>query len=31
METGRVTGQVEILRPAGQVGQKIYQILLFCN
>ena len=27
METGRVTGRVEILRPAGQTGQ----ILLSCN
>ena len=31
METGRITGRVEILRPAGQAGQKNGQTFLFCN
>ena len=31
METGRVAGQVEILRPAGQAGWNTGQILLSCN
>ena len=39
METGRVdrhrssrqAGRIEILRPAGQAGRKIGQILLSCN
>ena len=29
--TGRVTGRVEILRPAGQAGWYTGQILLSCN
>ena len=28
---GQVTGRVEILRPAGQAGWNIGQILLSCN
>ena len=31
METGRVTGRVEILRSAGQAGWKTNQILLSGN
>ena len=31
METGRVAGQVEILRPAGQAGWKTGLILLSGN
>ena len=31
METGRVTGRVEILRPAGQAGRNTGQILVPCN
>ena len=31
METGRVAGRVEILRPAGQAGWKTGQIILSGN
>ena len=31
METGRVTGRVEILRPAGWAGWNTGQIRLSCN
>ena len=31
METGRVTGGVEILRPAGLAGWNTDQIFLSCN
>ena len=30
METGRVTGRIEIFRPAGQAGWNNGQILLSC-
>ena len=31
MKTGRVTGRIEILRPAGEAGWNTDQILLSCN